>query len=46
MKLRVTSSNPNDPNIAYEVELPGREQLVQLDTPGTADQKYNLTFQV
>ncbi len=24
--------------IAYEASLPGREQLVQLDTPGTADQ--------
>ena len=31
---------------SYEASLPGREQLVQLDTPGTADQKYNLSFQV
>lgn len=28
------------------LKLPGREELVQLDAPGTADQKYNLSFQV
>ena len=31
---------PNQPLVA------GREHLVQLETPGAADQKYNLAFQV
>ena len=43
MRLIVSGSGAAS---SYEASLPGREQLVQLDTPGTADQKYNLSFQV
>jgi hypothetical protein len=41
MRLLISGSG-----VTAESSLPGREELVQLETPGSADQKYNLSFQV
>ena len=40
------AANTKENLFAYEVTLPGKEEAVQLETPGPSDQKYSLSFQV